>query len=99
MATWRRKRKRQPYSAIEYAWNIYQDEQEQAQMAAGGGATTAYKCKVEADKLVTVSTTCLRTECARVADAQEQLSRGETVIVAGSDMQQLRGRLASFGVA
>ncbi len=68
-------------------------------MAAGGGATTAYKCTVQADKLVTVSTTCLRTECARVADAQEQLSRGETVIVAGSDMQQLRGRLASFGVA
>lgn len=68
-------------------------------MAAGGGATTAYECKVQGDKLETKPTTRLRSECARVADAQEKLSRGETVTVAGSDIEQLRSRLAAFGVA
>ncbi len=68
-------------------------------MAAGGSATTAYECKVEAYKLETKPTTKLRTDCATVSDAQERLERGETVTVAGSDMMQLRSRLAAFGIS
>lgn len=68
-------------------------------MAQAGGATTAYQCTVQEFKLETVPTSRLRTECATVSDAQERLSRGETVIVAGSDIMQLRSRLASFGVS
>jgi hypothetical protein len=49
-------------------------------------------------RLVTVATTRLRTDCATVSDAQDRLQRGETVVVAGSDMAQLRMRLASFGI-
>lgn len=53
-------------------------------MAAGGSATTAYECRVQADKLETKPTTKLRTDCATVA---------------GSDMMRLRSKLAAFGVA
>jgi protein involved in polysaccharide export with SLBB domain len=67
-------------------------------MAAGGSATTAYQCTVQAYRLETTPTSRLRTDCATVSDAQERLQRGETVVVAGSDMAQLRQRLASFGV-
>ncbi len=67
-------------------------------MAQGGSATTAYRCKVENFRLTTTETTRPRTECATVADAQERLLRDEAVVVAGSDMMQLRSRLASFGV-
>lgn len=65
-------------------------------MAAGGGATTAYICVVQAYKLEVTPTTKLRTQCVKVADAFEALQRGETVTVAGSDMAQLRQRLAAF---
>lgn len=68
-------------------------------MAAGGGATTAYECRVQADKLETKPTSKLRTDCATVDHAYEVLSRGETVTVAGSDMMRLRSKLAAFGVA
>lgn len=67
-------------------------------MAVSGGATTAYQCTVQEYRLVTTATTRLRTDCATVSDAQERLSRGESVVVAGSDMEQLRQRLASVGV-
>lgn len=67
-------------------------------MAAGGGATTAYRCRIENDKLLTVPTTALRTDCARVADAQEQLNAGQEVTVAGPDVEMLRQRLAAWGV-
>ncbi len=67
-------------------------------MAAGGSSTTAYECTVQEYRLVTVPTTRLRTDCATVSDAHERLQRGETVAVAGSDIAQLRQRLASFGI-
>lgn len=96
MATWRRKRKRQGWgSGLEYAWNSYLEEES---MAVAGSATTAYECKMQEYRLVTVATTRLRTDCATVSDAQDRLQRGETVVVAGSDMAQLRMRLASFGI-
>lgn len=68
-------------------------------MAAGGSVTVAYRCRViDEIKLVTEHTSMLRTECATVDDAVQRLNRGEMVTVAGSDMGQLRSRLASFGI-
>lgn len=68
-------------------------------MAAGGSVTTAYTCRViDEIKLTTQHTPRLRTECATVDDAAQRLLRGESVTVAGSDMRQLRSRLASFGI-
>ncbi len=67
-------------------------------MAISGSATTAYECTVQEYRLITTPTTRLRTDCATVSDAHERLERGETVTVAGSDMAQLRQRLASFGI-
>jgi hypothetical protein len=71
---------------------------ERQTMAVAGSATTAYKCRIEDDRLTTEPTTTLRSECARVADAQEQLNAGNQVTVAASDMEALRQRLASWGV-
>ena len=67
-------------------------------MAQAGGETTAFECKVQADRLETKQTTKPRTDCATVDHAYEVLSRGETITVAGSDMMRLRSKLASFGV-
>lgn len=75
-------------------------------MAAGGSVlrqaqdqTVAYRCRVvDETKLMTEYTSMLRTECATVDDAAQRLLRGESVTVAGSDMGQLRSRLASFGI-
>lgn len=80
-------------------WAIDRYSGGQSTMAAGGSATTAYECRVQADKLETKPTTKLRTDCATVDHAYEVLSRGETVTVAGSDMMRLRSKLAAFGVA
>lgn len=96
MAKWRRGQRGGHLGPLGQAWSEYLD-QERA-MAAGGSSTTAYECRVQADRLATVPVTRLRTECATVSDAQERLSRGESVVVAGSDMAQLRQRLASFGI-
>lgn len=63
-----------------------------------GGEANAFRCKVVDDRLTTEPTTTLRSECARVADAQEQLSAGNQVTVAASDMEALRQRLAAWGV-
>lgn len=67
-----------------------------------GDETTAFKLWLSWDDrgghLHTQQATRPRTECATVADAQERLLRDEAVVVAGSDMMQLRSRLASFGV-
>lgn len=68
-------------------------------MAVSGSSTSAYECTVQEYKLATKPTTTLRTECATVDDAQERLGRGETVTVAGSDIERLRSRLAAFGVS
>ncbi len=62
-------------------------------MAVAGGACSAYRCRVEEDYLYAASTTTLRTLCVDVATAVERLSRGETVIVQGSDMAKLREEL------
>ena len=96
MATWRRKRKRQQwFNFVEYSGNTH----EEATMAAGGSVTVAYRCRVvDETKLATEYTSMLRTECAAVDDAVQRLNQGETVTVAGSDMGQLRSRLASFGI-
>lgn len=94
MATWRRKRKRQGWtSAFEYAWSIYQDEQEQAAMAVAGGMTSAYRCSVQDNALIAAPTTYPSRDCANVEAALEILGRGETCIVAAADMSALRARL------
>lgn len=72
-------------------------------MAQAGSATTAYKLWLSWDDdgghLHTQQATRLRTDCAAVDHAAKALVEdGATVVVAGSDMQQLRGRLAAFGV-
>jgi len=73
--------------------NRYMERQTMA-----GGETNAFRCRVVDDRLTTEPTTTLRSECARVADAQEQLNAGNQVTVAASDMEALRQRLASWGV-
>lgn len=62
-------------------------------MAIAGGATTAYKCRVVDGFLHVTRTSGLRSQCVKVAEAIEQLGRGETVTVAGSDMGALRSEL------
>ena len=60
-------------------------------MAAGGGATTAYRCSIDsAGKLVAVPTTALRSECLKASDAMRLLSESMFAVVAGSDMVALR---------
>ena len=68
-------------------------------MAQSGGVTTAYICRLQANELQTMPTSRMRTDCATVDHAYEVLSRGEAVVVAGSDMQALRRRLAASDVA
>ncbi len=68
-----------------------------------GDETTAFKLWLSWDDrgghLHTQQATRPRTDCATVDHAAQALvEEGETVIVAGSDMMQLRSRLASFGV-
>ena len=92
MAQWRRKRKRVQWSALEYAWNAYQEDNP---MAIGGGAISAYACSP--DPVIGIKadpTTRLRTECATVDDAMLRLAAGETVIVSGGDMAALWMRWA-----
>ena len=67
-------------------------------MAAGGGATSAYKCQVHAYELTTQPTTTLRTQCVRLDQALAALARGEQVTVAGADMAALQTHLAQVGV-
>ena len=67
-------------------------------MAAGGGATSAYKCQVHAYELIVQPTTTLRTECAKLDQALAALARGEQVTVAGADMAALQMHLAQAGV-
>lgn len=68
-------------------------------MAEGGSVTAAYRCQVIEYKLGTKPTSCLRSECVKVADAVALLQRGEEVVVAAFDVTQLRQRLASFAIA
>ena len=67
-------------------------------MAEGGSVTAAYRCQVSEYRLAAKPTSCLRSECVRVADAVGRLERGEEVVVAAFDMTQLRQRLAGLGV-
>ena len=67
-------------------------------MAAGGGATSAYKCQVHAYELVIQPTTTLRTQCVRLYQALAALARGEQVTVAGADMAALQTHLLQVGV-
>ena len=67
-------------------------------MAAGGGATSAYKCQVHAYELTVQPTTTLRTQCVRLDQALAALARGEQVTVAGADMAALQMHLAQAGV-
>lgn len=62
------------------------------------GECTAYSCQVVANELTALFTPRLRTDCATIDDALQRLARGEAVIVASSDMQALRTRLAVLGV-
>lgn len=63
-------------------------------MAIAGGATTAYRCRLEDGALVAVATSTLRSLCVAVDDAVPQLREGWPVLVAGSDMVTLRRLLA-----
>ena len=72
--------------------------QEIEPMAVSGGTTSAYRCRVNEYQLEASPTAALRSECANVAAAVEILSRGEACTVAGSDMMQLRQRLAGHGI-
>ena len=92
MASWARKRKRQAYSSIEYAWSIYEAEREQTDMAVSGGSTNAFRCNVIDGNLIAAPTTYPTRDCANVEAALEILGRGETCIVAAADMSALRAR-------
>ncbi len=67
-------------------------------MAAGGGATSAYKCQVNAYELTVIPTTTLRTQCVRLDQALAALARGEQVTVAGADMAALQVHLVQAGI-
>ena len=79
-------------------WTIDRYAGGQSGMAQSGSVTTAYICRVQANQLTTLPTSRLRTDCATVDHAYEVLSRGEAVVVAGSDMEALRQRLRAFEV-
>lgn len=68
-------------------------------MAVSGSVTAAYRCQVSEYQLTATPTTVLRSECANVEAAVAILERGEACVVAGSDMAQLRQRLAGLGGA
>ena len=91
LARWARGHKgaRQPYSSMDYAWSIYQEEQA---MAVSGGMTNAYRCNVIDGNLIAAPTTYPTRDCANVEAALEILARGETCIVAAADMSALRAR-------
>lgn len=81
------------------AWN----SEDAINMAMSGGEMTAYRCWVvgydqPGGKLLTEHAARLRTECATVDDAVDRLIAGGTVVVAWSDIGQLRTRLAGFGI-
>ena len=67
-------------------------------MAVSGGATSAYFCWVEANHLMVRSTTHLARLCTPLEEAVPRMARGETVVVAGSDMTQLRALVRAEGV-
>jgi hypothetical protein len=64
-------------------------------MAIAGGACSAYSVRYDVDTkwLHVRSTTCLRSECTQIDDAEAKLRHGETVTVAGSDMAEVRRRM------
>lgn len=64
-------------------------------MAIAGGACSAYWVRYDANTkwLRVRSTTHLCIECAKVEEAIDRLHAGETVVVAGSDMAEIRRRM------
>ena len=64
-------------------------------MAIAGGACSAYRVRYDADTkwLHVRSTTYLRSECDSVENAIAKLHDGETAVVAGSDMAEIRRRM------
>jgi hypothetical protein len=68
-------------------------------MAIAGASVPAYICRVQGNELITGNrTTTQNAQCIEVVTAVDKLSRGETVLVRGSDMFTLRTRLAAHGV-
>ena len=59
-------------------------------MAIAGGATTAYRVRIQDGALHCERTTTLASLCTPVDDALRQLREGQTVTVMGSSMHQLR---------
>lgn len=68
-------------------------------MAIAGGVCSAYRCQIVSEELQVRYTSILRSLCASPEDAVNRLGRGETVVVAGSDMARLRTLLAPLGIA
>jgi len=64
-------------------------------MAIAGGMTSAYRCNVSDNALIAAPTTYPGKDCANVEAAMAILARGESCIVAASDMSTLRARLLS----
>lgn len=64
-------------------------------MAIAGGACSAYRCRVIDGELYVVPTTTLRSLCVEPTEAVDTLGRGEWVLIAGSDMADLRRMLGA----
>lgn len=66
-------------------------------MAIAGGATGAYVCYLDRDNnLITKATTTMRDLCFGVQDAAVEICNRKIVIVAGSDVVELRRLVAQF---
>lgn len=62
-------------------------------MAIAGGACSAFRVQVSDRQIYVQGTTALRSMCVAVEEAMLRLSRGEQVLVAGSDMVEIRRRV------
>jgi hypothetical protein len=94
MAKWRRGHAGGHVGPLALAWAQYSEEIEMAD----DDLKSAYRCQVINDRMQTKHEPKARTECATIDDAVNRLQRGEAVVVANTDMGQLRSRLASFGI-
>lgn len=59
---------------------------------------SAYRCQVQDYRLSTTHEPKRRSDCATVDDAVQRLQKGESVVVASSDMGSLRSRLSGLGI-
>ena len=67
-------------------------------MAVSGGTTSAYRCRVQDNRLSVSPTTYPSSYCTDVESAVKSLGRGESVIVAAGDMTRLRTALTSHNI-